>query len=103
MNALGLIRTGLPNNGADLHELARKHGHRLVYTVFLDIGPLISGLVVAQKIVEYDAVAVVVPRFEHAETEREVITDLAALITPMQVYYRGHHWPGIESKSQWPL
>lgn len=34
-----------------------------------------------------------VPGFEHAEMIRSLITDLAVLITPMQVYPFGYQWP----------
>ncbi|MEU4315111.1 hypothetical protein [Nocardia sp. NPDC024068] len=59
----------------------------------MDIGPVAAALVVAQHLYEYSASAVVVPSFEHAETSRHAVTDLAALITPMQVYPRGYRWP----------
>ncbi|MFQ6226740.1 hypothetical protein [Nocardia sp. NPDC002869] len=56
-------------------------------------GPLVSALVIAQHVYEHNASAVIVPGFEHADSVRHVITDLAALITPMCVYPRGYRWP----------
>ncbi|MFI5717929.1 hypothetical protein [Nocardia sp. NPDC051750] len=90
--AIAYVRRDLPGSGADLHALAERHGYRLVFTVVADTGPMVSGLVVAQHLYEYDAWAVVVPGFEHAEAIRTLVTDLAALITPMQLYPRGFRW-----------
>lgn len=97
--ALGFVRRDIPDHGTDLHTLARRHGYRLVFTVITDTGPVISGLVVAQHLSEYAADAVVVPGFEHAEPIRCLITDLAALITPMQVHPLGYRWPVVERDS----
>lgn len=80
----------------DLHRVARRHGYRLVWTVYLDTGPLASALIVAGVVMEHNANAVVVPSFEHAESVRHVITDLAELATPLQVYPRGYRWPIVE-------
>lgn len=92
--AIGLIRRDIEGgDGTDLHVLAQRHGYRLVFTVTLDTGPLVAALVVAQHVYEHRAAAVVVPGFEHADTVRHVVTDLAALVTPMQVYPRGYRWP----------
>ncbi|WP_036542131.1 hypothetical protein [Nocardia cyriacigeorgica] len=90
--AIGLIRRGIPGGGHDLDAVARRHGCLLVFTVTVDTGPLVAALVVRQYIVELDADAVVVPGFEHADSLRHVVTDLAALITPMQIYPRGYRW-----------
>jgi membrane protein YdbS with pleckstrin-like domain len=77
----------------DIHRVAAQFGHRIVWTVRLDTGPLASALILAGTVVECAADAVVVPGFEHADTVRHTITDLCALITPMQVYPRGYRWP----------
>lgn len=99
--AIGLVRRDVPGNGTDLHTLAGRHGYRLVFTVIADTGPVVTGLVVAHNLCEFAAEAVVVPGFEHAESIRSLITDLAVLITPMRVYPWGHRWPaaGLESRS----
>ncbi|MEU4314369.1 hypothetical protein [Nocardia sp. NPDC024068] len=91
--AIGLTRRDVVSRGADLHVLAERHRHRLVFSVVLDTGPLVSALVIAQHVYEHNAAAVVVPGFEHADSVRHVVTDLAALITPMWIYPRGYRWP----------
>lgn len=91
--AIGLIRRDVIGRGADIHALAEQHGYRVVFSVVLDTGPLVSALVIAQHIYEHNACAVIVPGFEHADSVRHVVTDLAALITPMGVYPRGYRWP----------
>ncbi|MEV0366285.1 hypothetical protein [Nocardia fusca] len=91
--AIGFVHREIRGTGADLCALAGRHGYRLVFTVVADTGPVISGLVVAHHLWEFEAEAVVVPGFEHAEPIRSLITDLAALITPMQIYPWGYHWP----------
>lgn len=91
--AIGFVQRDIPVHGVDLHTLARRHGCRLVFTVITDTGPVISGLVLAQHLSEYGAGVVVVPGFQHAEQIRCLITDLAVLITPMQVYPLGYRWP----------
>ncbi|MGW0178941.1 hypothetical protein [Nocardia sp. NPDC003345] len=80
----------------DLHRVARRHGYQLVWTVYLDTGPLVSALIVTGVVMEHNANAVVVPSFEHAESVRHAITDLAELVTPIQVYPRGYRWPIVE-------
>ncbi|WP_280458884.1 hypothetical protein [Nocardia carnea] len=95
--AIAYVRRDLPGSGTDLHQLAERHDYRLVFTVIADTGPILSGLIVAQHICEHDAEAVVVPGFQHAEAIRTLVTDLAALITPMQLYPRGFRWPAVES------
>ncbi|WP_245665449.1 hypothetical protein [Nocardia sienata] len=90
--AIGVIRRQVIGRGADIRALAGRHGHRLVHSVVLDTGPLVSALVIAQHVYEHNALAVVVPGFEHADPVRHVITDLAALITPVCVYPRGYRW-----------
>lgn len=90
--AIGLIRRDVTGGGTDLHRLAQRHGYRLVFTVVVQTGPLVTALIVAQHIYEHAATAVVVPGFEHAEPIRHVVTDLAALITPMCLYPQGHRW-----------
>lgn len=95
--AIAYVRRDLPTPEADLHELADRHGYRLVFTVIADTGPILSGLIIAQHICEHDARAVVVPGFQHAESIRTLVTDLAALVTPMQLYPRGFRWPAVES------
>lgn len=91
--AIGYIRRDLCGSGSSSPTLAEQHGYRLVYTIFADTGPLISGLVIAQHLHEHDAEAVVVPGFEHAEMICTLITDLAVLITPTKVYPFGYRWP----------
>lgn len=91
--AIGFTRRDVIGRGADLHVLAEQHRYRLVYSVVLDTGPLVAALVIAQHVYEHNASAVVVPGFEHADSVRHVITELAALITPMCVYPRGYRWP----------
>lgn len=94
--AIAYVRRDLPGSGEDLHALAERHGYRLVFTVIADTGPMLSGLIVAQHICEHGAEAVVVPGFQHAEAIRTLITDLAALVTPMQLYPRGFRWSVVE-------
>ncbi|WP_062998701.1 hypothetical protein [Nocardia jinanensis] len=87
-----MTRRDVIGRGADIHALAERHGYRLVHSVVLDTGPLVSALVIAQHVYEHNALAVVVPGFEHVDPVRHVITDLAALITPVCVYPRGYRW-----------
>lgn len=91
--AIGLVRSDVVGGEhIDLHLLAAHHGYGLVFTVTMDIGPVAAALVIAQHLYEHSASAVVVPSLEHAASSRHAVTDLAALITPMQVYPRGHRW-----------
>jgi hypothetical protein len=90
--AIGLVRLDLVTPDVNLHELAEKHGYRLVFTVQTDTGPAITTLALAQQAVEHSAEAVVVPGFEHAESVRHLATDIGALITPAQIYPPGYHW-----------
>lgn len=94
--ALGLVRRDIYGGGVDLHRLAERHGYRVVWTVRLDTAPLASGLIVASAIIEHNVRAVVVPTFEHADSVRHIVTDLAALVTPMCHYPRGYRWPVVE-------
>ncbi|MGI5221543.1 hypothetical protein [Nocardia sp. CA-290969] len=91
--SIGYVRRDIRGNGLDLSALAGQHGYRLTYTIVTDTSPVVAGLVVAQHLHEHDAEAVVVPGFEHAESIRSLITDLAVLITPMQIYPLGCRWP----------
>ncbi|WP_459549915.1 hypothetical protein [Nocardia sp. X0981] len=91
--AIGLIRKDVHGNGVDIHRVAGHYGYRLVWTVRLDTCPLASALILAGAVYEHGADAVVVPGFEHADAVRHAITDIAALVTPMQVYPRGYRWP----------
>ncbi|MEU1983421.1 hypothetical protein [Nocardia sp. NPDC019395] len=93
--AIGLVRRDV-RASTDIHALAERHGFTLVFTVVLDTGPLVSALVIAQHVYEYSAAAIVVPTFAHADRERHMITDLAALITPVRFYPRGFRWPAPE-------
>ena len=91
--AIGLVRRDIAPAHVDLHELAARHGLRLIFTVFTDSGPLVTSLALSRHAAECDARAVVVPGFEHADLVRHLITENAALITPMRRYPRGHRWP----------
>lgn len=92
--AVALVRRDITGPGdADVHRIAERFGYRIVWTVHLDTGPLASALILAGTVMEYEAAAVVVPSFAHADAVWHTITDLCALITPMQVYSRGHRWP----------
>ncbi|WP_328396833.1 hypothetical protein [Nocardia sp. NBC_00416] len=92
--AIGLVRRVVPTPAVDLHELAGRHGFRLVFTVYTDAGPLVTALALVRHVGEHDARAVVVPGFEQADAVRHLVTDLAALITPIRLYPRGHRWAG---------
>lgn len=92
-----MIRSDVQGDGVDVYRVAETHGYRLVWTVYLDTGPLASALIVAGVVMEHNASAVVVPSFEHADSVRHAITDIAQLLTPMQVYPRGYRWPVVES------
>ncbi|MEU1953146.1 hypothetical protein ABZ510_14890 [Nocardia rhamnosiphila] len=94
--AVGLIRRDVFGHGIDIHRVAARFGHRIVWTVRLDTGPLASALILAGTVTDYAADAVVVPGFEHADAVRHTVTDLCALITPMQVYPRGYRWPVVD-------
>lgn len=98
--AIGLVRRDILGTGADLHTLAERRGYRLVFTVALDTGPLVAGLIIAQHIYEHRAAAVVVPNFAHVDAVRHIVTDLAELITPMRTYPRGYHWPVIDPEDE---
>lgn len=91
-----MIRRDLQGHGADVHEVAEQHGFRVVHTLYLDTGPLISAMIVAGAVAEHDAAAVVVPSFEHADTVRHAITEHAALATPVCLYPKGYRWPVVE-------
>ncbi|MGI5217684.1 hypothetical protein [Nocardia sp. CA-290969] len=92
--AVALVRRDLPVSVVDLHALAERHGYRLVFTVFTDSGPKVTALALARHAGEHGALAVVVPGFEHVDAIRHMVTDNAALITPMRLYPRGHRWAG---------
>ncbi|MFQ6228200.1 hypothetical protein [Nocardia sp. NPDC002869] len=92
--AVGLVRKDLDgHSGADIGKLAERHGYRMVWTVFLDTGPLASALIVVSTVYEHNASAVVVPSFAHVDAYRDAVTDVAVLITPMRLYPRGFDWP----------
>lgn len=90
--AIALIRLNLPMRDIDLHELAERHGYRLVYTVKTDTVPQLAIHALARHAAEIGAGAVVVPSFEHADDLRHLITENAALITPIQIYPQGYRW-----------
>ncbi|MFI1460041.1 hypothetical protein [Nocardia carnea] len=92
--AVALVRRDVPTPAADLHTLAERHGYRLVFTVFTDTGPHIAALALARHAGEHGASAVVVPGFEHVDGIRHLVTENAALITPLRFYPRGHRWAG---------
>jgi len=98
--AIGLIRTDVPSYGVGLHAIAGRNGYRLVYTVALNTGPLVAALVITGHIHEHNAAAVVVGGFEHVDMVRHIVTDLAVLITPMQVYPLGYRWPATDLGEQ---
>ncbi|MGW1739627.1 hypothetical protein ACWCPQ_12540 [Nocardia sp. NPDC001965] len=94
--AIAMIRKDVQGDGVDVYKVAERHGYRLVWTVRLDTGPLASALIIAGAVMEHAAAAVVVPSFEHADSARHAITDVAALVTPVRVYPRGHRWPVVQ-------
>lgn len=94
--AIAMIRKDMQGDGVDVHKVAERHYYRLVWTVYLDTGPLASALIIAGAVMEHAAAAVVVPSFEHADAVRHAITEHAALVTPMQVYPRGYRWPVVQ-------
>lgn len=94
--AVALIRRDLQGHGADVHEVAEHHGFRVVHTLYLDTGPLISALIVAGAVAEHDVAAVAVPSFVHADAVRHAITEHAALATPLCLYPKGYRWPVVE-------
>lgn len=83
-------------DGVDIHRVAERHGYRIVWTVRLDTGPLATALILCGAVMEHDVAAVVVPSFAHADAVRHAITDIAALITPVQVYPLGYRWPVVD-------
>ncbi|MFE3442454.1 hypothetical protein ACFXNW_05435 [Nocardia sp. NPDC059180] len=92
--AIGLVRRGVyGGDGAALHAIAERYGYRMVFTLGLDVRPLVAALALAQHLGDHAATAVVVPTYEHAEPYRMIITELATLITPMRTYPRGYRWP----------
>lgn len=91
-----MIRRDVWGEGVDIHDVADKHGFRLVHTIYLDTGPLAAALIMSGAIHEHNAAAVIVPSFEHSDSVRYAITDLAALVTPMRVYPRGYRWPVVD-------
>ncbi|WP_067860474.1 hypothetical protein [Nocardia shimofusensis] len=92
-SAIGLIQRNLVCGAEfDLESLAARHGLRLAFTVSVDASPLVVAMAVARHVAEFEAVAVVVPSFEHADPVRHVVTDVAALVTPMAVYPKGFRW-----------
>ncbi|WP_063125784.1 hypothetical protein [Nocardia fusca] len=94
--AIGLIRRDIYGEGIDVYRVAEKYGFRIVWTVRLDTGPLASALILSGAVMEHGAAAVVVPSFGHADAVRHAITDVAALVTPVRVYPRGHRWPVVQ-------
>ncbi|WP_433490363.1 hypothetical protein [Nocardia grenadensis] len=101
--AIGLVRRDVPTPTVDLHELARRHGYRLVYTVYTDARPLVTVLALVRHASEFGARAVVVPGFEHAESVRQLVAEHAALITPIRLYPRGHRWGSAEGPRGRPV
>ncbi|VFB00889.1 hypothetical protein [Nocardia cyriacigeorgica] len=100
--AIGLVRRGVPGeHGTDLHALAERYGYRLVFTVGLEVRPLVAAMALAQHVGDHAATAVVVPTYEHAEAYRMIVTELAALITPVRFYRRGHRWPATAAEGRW--
>ncbi|MCX0275589.1 hypothetical protein NLM24_33930 [Nocardia zapadnayensis] len=91
--AVALVRSDMPPSGVDLESVAERYGYRLVYTVVTEAGAVVTTLAVVQHAREWAAGAVVVPGFAHAYAVRQVITGFAALVTPTQLYPRGHRWP----------
>ncbi|MGW5386631.1 hypothetical protein [Nocardia sp. NPDC003963] len=91
--AIALIRIDVAGDGSDVHKVAEHHGYRVVHTLYLDTGPRISAMIVAGAVMEHGVTAVVVQSFEHADTVRHIITENAALLTPVCSYPRGHRWP----------
>lgn len=94
--AIAMIRRDVSGDGVDVYQVAERHGYRLVWTVRLDTGPLASALIIAGAVMEHSAAAVVVPSFEHADSARHAITDVAELVTPVRIYPRGHRWPVVQ-------
>lgn len=99
--AIGLIRKDAHGNGVDIHEVAQRYGYRLVHTVYLDCGPLATALILTGALLEHNATVVIVPSFEHADPVRNMITERAALASPMQVYPRGYRWPVVDMDRRW--
>ncbi|AVH25020.1 hypothetical protein IU412_24440 [Nocardia cyriacigeorgica] len=96
-----MVRRGIPGGDrADLGALAERHGYRLVFTIGLDVRPLVAAMALAQHLGDHAATAVVVPTFEHAEPYRMIVTELADLITPVRFYPRGHRWPAAVDESR---
>lgn len=94
--AVAMIRRDLQGLGADVHEVAEQHGFRVVHTLYLDTGPLLSALIVTGAVSEHDAAAVAVPALEHADAVRYAITEHSALATPLCLYPKGYRWPVVE-------
>ncbi|TLG07851.1 hypothetical protein FEK35_17900 [Nocardia cyriacigeorgica] len=89
-----MVRCGVNGGGAaELHAVAHRQGYELVFTVTLDVRPLVAAMVIAQQLGDHAASAVVVPTYEHAEPYRVLITEFADLVTPVRRYPRGHRWP----------
>lgn len=96
--AIGVIRPELlRGKQIDLASIAGPD-FRLVFTVFLDAGPMLTALAIARHLDEFTAAAVVTPGLEHVDPVRHVVTDLAALVTPSRVYPRGYRWPEREDE-----
>lgn len=99
-SAIGLIQRNLLCGAeSGLVALAARHGLRLAYTVETDARPLVVGMALVRHVAEFRAVAVVVPGFEHADPVRHVVTEVAALVTPMVWYPKGFRWPAPQVES----
>lgn len=54
--ALGLIRRDVfGGRGVDIHQVADRFGYRVVWTIYLDTGPLVSWLILAGAVMEHEA------------------------------------------------
>ncbi|WP_245547109.1 hypothetical protein [Nocardia brevicatena] len=94
--AIGFVNKRVDGYGADIGRVAEGAGYRLVWTVNVDVSTLPAAPILASAVMEHDAQAVVVPSFEHIDPLRHLITDIAALVTPMYHCPRGYRWPMID-------
>lgn len=84
--AVGLA---LPGGGLiEIDWLAEEYGYEVVYTIFADVCPLTTLLIIADQLGACGATAIIAQESEQVEPIRHLVTDVATLITPARLYPR---------------
>lgn len=78
-----------------IERLAAQHGLRLAHMLAFDDTEATPNLRLIEQIRLADVDAVVVADLAQIERAMRAVTELCELITPDQVYERGHRWPSL--------